>query len=443
MGNPGGSADKRKGRSAAQAGLFLLFGSAILYWLGFSMLRPMLALYFNASGLSLAGVGGLMALHAFIPVVLAMPAGQFIDRIGPRKAVMAGSLIMLVSGGCYIAGGLSGTLLPMLIGQLCNGTGSLLCWGALQASVGQIARGGADKRRSVNLLSNFAFINALAQFGGPALGGLLSDWAGLVWVFGLFAALSAAVLLLSPLLPAAVVQRKEGASEPGAVLARKDAGEEDKRAGERGGIAGWLLGSYGSGLGLLRNNRPFGHAMLFNGFLFTLVDIQGTFLPVYLANMGYSPLRIGVLLSAGAVSSILIRPAAGLLINRFGHRKIMMGCLWAGCLCLSALMFEPGYGFILAVMLIWGLCTGMNQPVALILVAETVAAESQGMGMSLRTMVIRVVQVVNPIAVGGVSAAVGLTNSFGFIAMGLLVFSLTMNKKLAAESGVPAPPAGG
>ncbi|MDF9842046.1 MULTISPECIES: MFS transporter [unclassified Paenibacillus] len=422
MGDSGGLVNIGKGRQTAGAGLFLLFVSAVLYWLGFSMLRPMLALYFNAAGLPLAGVGAVMGLHALIPVVLAMPAGQVIDRIGPRKSVMAGALIMLFSGGCYIAGGTLDMLLPMMIGQLFNGTGSLLCWGALQASVGQIARAGGDKKRSVHLLSNFAFINALAQFGGPALGGIFADTGGMVWVFLVFAVLSGIVLLLSPLLPGAIRLTVRDCEGEGAGIV--------KPAGTRGKFSFGMRGSYSSGIRLLRDNRPFGTAMLFNGLLFTLIDIQGTFLPVYLANMGYSPLHVGTLLSAGAVSSIVIRPLTGFFINRFGHRPMMMGCLWAGGLCLGVLVFEPGYGMILGVMLVWGMCSGMNQPMALILVAHTVPADSQGMGMSLRTMANRVVQVVNPLAVGGVSAVVGLTNSFGFMALFLVVCSFAMNKKL-------------
>lgn len=388
-------------------GFFLLFLSAVIYWLGFSMLRPMLALYLNEAGYSLTQVGLLMALHAFIPVLLAMPAGQIIDRIGPRQAVMTGALIMALSGGAYIISGVTGALLPVLAGQLCNGVGSLLCWGALQASVGQIARTGTDAGRSNHLLSNFAFVNALAQFAGPVLGGIFADAGSFTWVFILFTVLSIVVMLCSLLFPPAVRMKNEA---PAALYG--------------------FWKSYASGIDLLRQNRPFGTAMLYNGILFILVDIQGVFLPIYLAQIGYSNTRIGTMLSAGGVASIVIRPAAGFLVNRFSHSRMMSGSLWCGCFCLVALMFEPGYLGIMAVIFIWGLSSGMNQPLALILVANTVDAQRQGMGMSLRTMANRVVQVINPVAIGGISAVVGLTYSFGCIAALLMAFSFMMKKRL-------------
>lgn len=60
---------------------------------------------------------------------------------------------------------------------------------------------------------------------------------------------------------------------------------------------------------------------------------------------------------------------------------------------------------------------------ALIMVARSVASEQQGMGMSLRTMSNRIVQVVNPVVFGGVSGLIGLT--FGFGALGIILIGVS------------------
>lgn len=389
------------------AGLIVLFFSVVLYWLGFSMLRPMVALFFTDAGYSTAWIGVLMALHALIPVVFAMPAGQWIDRIGARRSVLIGALIMTFSGVCYFWGGSAGVLAPMLIGQLTNGLGSLLCWGAMQASVGQIAKRGPDAARNNHLLANFAFVNALAQFGGPVLGGVMVDLNGYSLVFAAYAGLSFLCVLCSFLIPASgrEAERTEGLS-----------------------LNFWK--SYASGVGLLKENRPFSVAMMFNGVLFVLVDMKGTFLPIYLAGMEYTNTQIGMILSFGGIASIAVRPFVGTLINRLGHRLIMFGSLWLGILCLIVLTFEPGYWSMMGIVFLWGLCAGINQPVALIMVANTVSEGRQGMGMSLRTMVNRIIQVVNPVVVGGISAVIGLTYSFGLIAALLLGFGVFMKKSL-------------
>ena len=384
------------------------------------MLRPMVALFFDAAGYSAAWVGLFMALHAVIPVLFAMPAGQLIDRIGPRKSVLYGSLIMVFSGACYMAGGLTGLLAPTLLGQLANGLGSLLCWGAMQASVGQIARSGADTARSNHMLSNFAFVNSLAQFGGPILGGGLADYQGYTPVFAVYAALSVMCALCSFAIPSL---GKDGAERTG----------EEAAAGKAAFLSLDFLKSYGNGVRLLKENRPFSTAMIFNGMLFVLVDMKGTFFPIYLAGMGYTGTRIGMILSFGGIASILVRPFVGALIHRLGFRTIMYGGLWIGCLCLITLVFEPGYAGMILVVFLWGLCAGINQPVALIMVANTVSSGRQGMGMSLRTMVNRIIQVVNPVAIGAVSAVIGLTYSFGFIAALLLGGGYLLRKSLAVN----------
>lgn len=394
-------------RLKRSAGLLLLFLLAVLYWLGFSMLRPMLSLYFNDAGYAMGAIGALMALHALIPVLLAMPAGQLIDRIGPRRSSIIGGLIMAFSGICYIAGGLTSTLFPMIVGQLSNGIGSLLLWGALQASVGRIARGGPEASGN-RMLSQFAFANALAQFGGPVAGGWLADLGGFLWVFVYFALLSLICGLLAFRVPDAARPRPDGGATADLSLS--------------------LRNSYGSGIELLRHNRRFARAMLYNGMLFILVDIQGTFLPVLLADRGYTNTEIGTLLSVGGIASIAIRPIAGLLINRLGQHGIMMGSLWSGCGCMIALTLDPGYWGIAAILFVWGLGAGLNQPIALIIVASTVTADRQGMGMSLRTMVNRLVQIVNPVAIGGISALIGLSYSFGVIAAALMAFGMSVKK---------------
>lgn len=392
------------------AGLIVLFVSAVLYWLGFSMLRPMVALYFNDAGYSFAIIGLLMALHAFIPVLLAMPAGLLIDRIGPRRSVFIGSMIMVGSGLCYLWGSISGLLFPVLIGQLSNGLGSLLSWGAMQASAGQIARGDNDKRGN-HMLANFAFVNALAQFGGPIIGGMLADYSSFTLVFIIFTAGACLCACFAYLLP-------------------------DTRSAQNDTKAGGhfqFLGSYVSGFGLLKQNRMFSTALLFNGVLFILVDVQTTFLPIYLANMEYSATQIGVLLSFGGIASIVIRPLTGGMLNLLGHRVMLHGSIWLGSSCLLLLLLEPSYWALASIVFIWGLCTGVNQPIALIMVARTVSGNQQGMGMSLRTMANRIIQVVNPVALGGLSAVIGITYSFGFIAILLMGFSIFMKKSQGTE----------
>jgi MFS family permease len=156
-------------------------------------------------------------------------------------------------------------------------------------------------------------------------------------------------------------------------------------------------------------------AILLNGILFILVDIRGTFLPIYLSTGGLSNTQIGGLLSISGVAAVIIRPFVGSLLKFVGHQWMMVICIVSGGLCLAGLSLQPAVWIIAAVIFIWGACTGINQPMALIMVANTVQPHEQGMGMSIRTMANRSVQFINPLFVGAVSGIFGLSVGFGFI----------------------------
>jgi MFS family permease len=379
------------------AGIIVIFISAVLYWIGFSMVRPMVVLYFGSEGYSVSVIGALMAIQAVIPVLFAMPAGSLIDRIGSRNAVFSGSALLMLSGLLYWAGGSLGLLLPLMAGQVVSGMGSLLSWGALQAAATQSSRKLVIAKKDDDLLANFSFVNSLAQFGGPLLGGIIADWSGYKAVFLIYTGIAFLSILFAWMIP-----------------------KLRKPTGQARDVSFNLLKSYGSGIGLMRFNKPFTLAIIVNGILFIIIDIKGTFFPIYLANISFTNTQIGLMLSIGGIASVIIRPFVGHLIRRLGHEHIMTLSMVIGASCLISLVFEPAVWLLSVIVFLWGVCAGVNQPMALIMVAKTVDSSQQGMGMSLRTMSNRVVQVINPVVFGAISGVIGLTLGFGAVGVMLL-----------------------
>ncbi|NTV65626.1 MAG: MFS transporter, partial [Oscillochloris sp.] len=60
--------------------------------------------------------------------------------------------------------------------------------------------------------------------------------------------------------------------------------------------------------------------LFFGGFYALLVP-----LPRYLATVGLADWQIGLVLGAFGVASLLARPAAGLAVDRWGPRRLMLG----------------------------------------------------------------------------------------------------------------------
>lgn len=394
------------------------------------MLRPMVALYFESAGYSTAIIGIMMALGAIIPVLFAMPAGSMIDRIGARRSVWYGSALMLASGVLYWLGGSLSWLWPILGGQIVLGLGSLLSWGALQASAAIASSGDGAAGGKERLLPNFAFVNSIAQFAGPLLGGLLADVGSYTSVFASFTALSFLSALLALLLPA----KQEASSNTEGEILRKNQANRAEQAMQKERIDLQALGSeneapflfwrsYSSGYLLLKGNRPFYMAIFLNAVLFVLVDVKGTFVPLYLAAQNLSNTQIGSILSISGAASLVIRPFIGLLLRLLGHHWMMIGSILLGAFCLIALSLQPPLWVIIVLLFSWGICTGVNQPMALIMVARNVEKHEQGMGMSLRTMSNRLVQVVNPLLFGVLSGAIGIALGFGVFGLGLLALA--------------------
>jgi MFS family permease len=161
-----------------------VFVSAALYWLGYSMIRTVISLYFSDLGYETGIIGVFMALNSVLPILFAMPVGSWIDRIGTRRAVLYGSAVSLVSGAAFLIGGSWRMIGLVLFGLVINGIGGLLSWGALQAAASiSVSRDGERRRSTSQVLSNFTFVISLAQLAGPSFGGFLSDMGGYSTIF--------------------------------------------------------------------------------------------------------------------------------------------------------------------------------------------------------------------------------------------------------------------
>jgi len=383
--------------SGRGTGLYAIFLSAVGYWLSFSMIRPILTLYFHDLGYGTATIGLLMSAQAILPVFLAIPLGGLIDRIGPRRAVLAGSALGTGSGAMLMTGYYHEWLAPVMLSQIVNGIGAMLVWSALQAAASVTARtidGGAKKN---DLLSQFSFVASLAQLAGPAAGGMLSDAGGYSAVFLVFGLLNAAGVLMALRLP------REG-------------------KGKRREVSFRFWRSYADGYRLMRDNRAYAAAIGLNAVLFVLVDVRSTFVPLFLAEQRFTHASIGAALAAAAAASMLIRPFVGRLLDRLGYRAIMAASILSGGAFMLLLSAGLPFWATAAIMFGWGLCTGVNQPMAMIMVSSSLDDRNQGMGMSIRSMANRTVSGLNPLVFGGISGIVGLPVAFAGMGAALLAF---------------------
>jgi MFS family permease len=179
---------------------------------------------------------------------------------------------------------------------------------------------------------------------------------------------------------------------------------------------------------MLNKNRRFALIILFFLQLFLLIDLRNTFFPIYLTHQGVSNTQTGIILSIGGLGVILIRPLTSLLIRGLGYLKTMLGAIALGCVSIISLIGSPSFSVLLVISVIWGMSIGMNQPLGLMMVAQSVPSEEQGMGASIRMMANRTAELINPLVFTIISGIFGLTLGFAVVGTSLLILSLLTGK---------------
>jgi len=79
-------------------------------------------------------------------------------------------------------------------------------------------------------------------------------------------------------------------------------------------------------------------------FLFSSTGALFLLLPVYLYQMGSSPAQIGLVAGLMRISSLIARPVAGRLLDRFGRRPVISMGTGVNILAILSLFLFPQLG---------------------------------------------------------------------------------------------------
>ncbi|MFO8060264.1 MAG: MFS transporter, partial [Bacillota bacterium] len=86
-----------------------------LYYVSTLATRPFIPLYAGELGATPVVLGLVVSMYAFLPIFIALPAGKFVDRFGPRPVMLGGASSMIVGSVFYLA---AGNLVVLAGGQL-------------------------------------------------------------------------------------------------------------------------------------------------------------------------------------------------------------------------------------------------------------------------------------------------------------------------------------
>lgn len=304
----------------------------------YAALAPLLPRYADELGLSKTGAGLLVAAYGTGVLLGALPAGIAAARFGPRRAVLAGLLLVAVAS---VAFGFAGSAPALGVARLLQGLGSALSWaGGLAWLVA-----GTPRERRGEMLGSALGAAIFGALLGPMLGAV-ADLAGPELAFSGVAVVCAAL--------AGVALRTSAVAGERAELRRVRAVATERR------LAG----------GLYFIALP---ALLF-GILAVLV-------PLRLDGLGWGAVAIGALFVTAAALEAVLAPLLGRLSDRRGRMLPLRVALGASALVSLGLAWAGAAALIVPLVIAASLAYGAFYAPSMSLISD--GAERAGLAQAL------------------------------------------------------------
>lgn len=357
----------------------LLIHSALIQAVTF-LVRP--ATTYRALELDVPGfaLGLLAASYAVFPLLLALPIGGLVDRLGERRLMAIGAAVVL---GCSAFLLFWGSSVPALVaGTALLGAGQLACVVGQQAVV-------ANNAASSRLDSAFGYLTFAASLG-QALGPLAISVVGGASVrpntqaiFVLATAMSLVLFLTTFVISSNVSKGRRTAKG----------------------------GPKGSAVALLRTPGVV-RALATSATVLAVVDLTVVYLPALGAERGLTAATVGLMLTVRALFSMVSRLGLGSMSRKLGRMKLLVLSLAISTVALGVAAIPMPEWLLFIVMAFLGLGLGIGQPLTMSWLSAQAPEGQRGRALALRLAGNRIGQVVLPSAIGVVAVGLGAAGVF-------------------------------
>jgi len=371
----------------------LILASAMVFFdvVFYAAIAPLLPDYVSEFGLSHAEAGILAAAYAAGTLLASLPAGLVATRVGPRRTVIGGLLLLGVSSVVFGFGESIGLLDAARFAQ--GVSGALIWSGAL---TWLITTAPPERRGSViGTALGTAVAGALI---GPVLGATAAE-VGTEAVFGGVLGISLVLAALAARLPEAGVPERQALGEVAARLV----------------------------------SRPILAATAFVAVPSLMFGVVEVLVPLRIDELGGGHAAIAGGFIAGAALEATLAPIAGRYSDRAGRRvPFVVGIGICAC-AMIGIAIAQALGPVLGALILGSLGAGICFAPALTMLSE--AADSsglqQGFAAGLSNMAWAAGQAVGALAGGGVASAIGFAVPSIMVAVLLLITAAYAFRALA------------
>jgi MFS family permease len=364
--------------------IYIIVALAFLSHVGFAGSRLAVPLFAVDQGATPFVVGTVVALYAALPAFLAVPAGRMIDRLGYTTPLLFGTSAVFAA----LMLPFMWHSMPALYFTACLlGVGFMALQLATQTLAGAIA--GPDERAR-----NFSWLSigfASANLVGPLLTGFLIDRIGYAYTF-------CAIAL--PLVPAIAISACGARWIPATVQKKSEP------------VAGGFMD--------LLKIRDLRNTLIASGIVSSAWDVYQFFMPIYGRAQGLSATAIGSVMSAFAVSIILLRLVLPWAVRRSSEAKLLTYAMFVACGAFCLFPFFESAWALAGVSFLLGIGCGCGQPLSMTLVFNASPKGRAGEATGMRITVNQITHFAFPLFFGAVGSAVGLPAVF-FANAGFLV----------------------
>ena len=329
-------------------------------------------------GASAFSIGLLMAFFGLLPMVLSVPAGRLIDRIGTRRPMFWGLGVLTLA---MLAPALSWEVGSLFLASTATGLGFMGINVAIQKLGGEL---GGPQARAVNF-GMLAVGFSISSFIGPLLVGPIIDFAG-------FRAAFVALLLL----PVAT-----------AVWLRKVRFEERSRVSGAARNA-----DDGRSVFDLLRDPALRRIYVSVGAVSAAWDVHQFVVPIYGSSIGMSASAIGILLASYSAATFVVRVAMPWLARRIPEWPLILSAHVIGCVVYFLYPFMQSLALMMLLSFVLGMGLGVSQPVVLSLLHRIAPPDRTGEAVGLRMVMVNGTQTLLPGGFGAIGGAFGVATLF-------------------------------
>ncbi len=379
--------------------------SVTIMALGLSIISPALPLFGRSFGVGAALVGLLVSVYAVGRLILDVPGGYLVDRVGRRPVMLVSAVIVAIAA---MLAATAGSFAQLVAWRLLQGIGSGLFTTAAMTAMADLG-GVVHRGRALSLFSGAFLIGSSL---GPSVGGLVASYWGLRAPFVVYGAL-AILCLIWVYFQVPETASARLASSP--ILAPDEPGRPFPR------LDFVLIG------------------IVTFAVFFTRAGGRATILPLYAyTRFAMTAAQVGIMLSVIALINMIVLYPTGALSDRFGRKRAIVPGILLMAVAFGQMAFASSHLEILVGAVILGFGSGVGGPAPAAYMADLGPPARMGTVLGLYRAIGDLGFLVGPIALGWVADAAGYSSALIAVA-GLLVAAVLPFALFATEHrGRPA-----